>query len=180
MAAEPVGAVIQRLADRARDDAALAETLAFLADDVDGDPFGRPSDAVVASARRVNARRAAAQRGAVVANALTTPQVVALIGSMSDRRAVDRRRRRGRLLGVKVGNTVWHPTWQFDQRGGDTRAGLSRILYALAEVTDDPVAADALMTAPHPDLDGRPIADILADGDVDLALTLIGLAGDQS
>lgn len=181
MATEPIDTVLERLADRARDDETLAETLVFLAeDDVDVDPFARPSGAVLTSARRVNARRSAARRGALVADALTTAQVVELIGSISDRRAVDRRRRRGRLLGVKVGNTVWHPAWQFDQRSGDTRSALHRILEALAEVTDDPVAANALMTVPHAELGGRPIADVFADGDVDRALTVIRLAGDQS
>jgi hypothetical protein len=57
MAAEPIGTVLERLADRARADEALAETLAFLAeDDVDVEPFARSSDAVLASVRRVNAR----------------------------------------------------------------------------------------------------------------------------
>jgi hypothetical protein len=115
-----------------------------------------------------------------VGDALTTAQVVESIQSISDRRAVDRRRRRGRLLGVKVGNTVWHPGWQFNQRSGDSRPGLPRVLAALAEVTDDPVAANALMTVPHRDLAGRPIAEVFADGDVDLATTLVRLAGDQS
>jgi hypothetical protein len=181
MSAEPIEAVLERLANRAREDGALAETLAFLAqDEVDVDPFARPSDAVVAAARRVNVRRSSARRRALMANALTTTQVVELIGSISDRRAVDRRRRRGRLLGVKVGNTMWHPAWQFDRRSGDTRRGLPRILEALTEVTDDPVAADALMTTPHPQLEGRAIADVFADADLDLAVTLIRLAGDQS
>lgn len=181
MAADTSGTVLQRLADRAREDDALAETLAFLAqDDVDVDPFARPSEAILTSARQVNSHRTGARRSALVADALTTAQVVELIESISDRRAVDRRRRRGRLLGVKVGNTVWHPNWQFDRRIGDTRSGLPRILEALAEVTDDPVAANALMTAPHPELDGRAIADVFADGGIDLAVTLIRLAGDQS
>lgn len=181
MSAESIGTVLERLADRAREDATLAETLAFLAeDDVDGDPFAHPSHGILASARRLNLRRSSARRSALMADALTTAQVVELIGSISDRRAVDRRRRRGRLLGVKAGNTVWHPAWQFDQRSGDTRPGLPRVLDAVTEVTDDPAAANALMTAPHPELDGRPIADVFADGNVDLAVTLIRLAGDQS
>jgi hypothetical protein len=181
MAAEPIGALVERLAERARSDDALAETLAYLAEeDAAADPFARPSEAVVAAARDINARRAAARRNALAAEGLTTAQVVELIGSMSDRRAVDRRRQRGRLLGIKVGNTVWHPAWQFDQRNGDTRRGLARILGALAEVAPDPVAADALMTGPHPELGGRTIADVFADGDIDLAVTVIALAGDQS
>jgi len=181
MAVDLTGTVLQRLADRAREDEALAETLTFLAqDDVDFDPFARPSEAILTSARSVNVRRTGTRRSTLMADALTTAQVVELITSISDRRAVDRRRRRGRLLGVKVGNTVWQPAWQFDRRIGDTRPGLRRILDALAEVTGDPVAANALMTAPQSELDGRPITDVFADGDIDLAVTLIRLAGDQS
>lgn len=181
MAAEPIGVLVERLADRARSDDALAETLAFLADDdADGDPFARPSDAVLAAVRQVNTRRASERRRGLKGDALTTAQVVALIETISDRRGVDRRRHRGRLLGVKVGATVWHPAWQFDRQRGDTRAGLARVLEALAEITDDPAAANELMMAPRPDLGVQAIADVFADGDIELVTTLIGLAGDQS
>lgn len=180
MSADPIRPLLDRLRERARDDEALVETLAFLVEDDGIDPFARPSAVVLAQARHVNARRLSAHRHALAARALSTAQVVELIASMSDRRAVDRRRHRGRLLGVKVGNTVLHPLWQFDQRVGDTRTGLARVLRALAEVTDDPVAADALVMTPRSDLGGRTIANVFADGDVDLAAHAIQLAGDQS
>lgn len=180
MAVEGIAAVLGRLEDRARDDDGLAETLAFLAADDDVEPFARPSAAVLAEVRSVNARRQLARTRALASRSLTSAQVVELIGSMSDRRAVDRRRSRGRLLGVKVGYTVLHPEWQFDRRIGEARRGLDRVLKALAEVTDDPVAADALLTEPRADLGGRTLAQVFADGDVDLVVRLLRLAGDQS
>jgi hypothetical protein len=180
MSAEPIARVLDRLRDRARQDDALAETLTFLADDRDVDPFARPSEAVLAGVRRVNARRQGARRRALAAGSLSTAEVVDLISSVSDRRAVDRRRRRGRLLGVKVGNTMLHPDWQFDHRRGDTRAGLDRVLEALGEVTSDPAAAHALMIAARPELGGRSLAALFADGDVDRAVQLVLMAGDQS
>lgn len=172
--------VIERLRSRAAEDADIAETLVYLAERREGDPFERPGEVVLASARDVNARRQAARRENLAGRALTTRAVVELVGSMSDRRAVDRRRHRGRLLGLKVGRTVLHPDWQFDRRRGDTRPGLPRVLEALREVSDDPFVADALMVAPRGELGGRSVAEVFADGDLELAVRLILLSGDQS
>lgn len=171
---------MDRLRERAREDDELAQTLVFLADDQDIDAFARPSDAVLAGVQRINTRRQAEQRRALAGRSLSSAEVVDLIASISDRKAVDRRRHRGRLLGVKVGNGMLHPDWQFDQRRGETRAGLGRVLEALREVTSDATAAHALMVAPRPDLGGRSLADLFADGDPDPVVELVLLAGDQS
>jgi hypothetical protein len=183
MSTAALGAVLEKLAGHAEADEAFAEALAFLAKtrlDVDDDPFAAPAEEVLTVARRMNASRIDARRRALVEGSLTTAGVVALVATMSDRRAVDRRRHRGTLLGVKVGNTTYHPTWQFDRRAGETRVSLPEILTALREVTADPMAAHQLMVAPQKGMGGRSIAEVFADGDVDTALTLIRLAGDQS
>lgn len=178
-----MGAVLEKLATHAEQDDAFAEALAFLAKthlDVDADPFDRPGDEVLAAARRMNDSRLDTRRRALLDDAFTTAQVVALIPSMSDRRAVDRRRHRGTLLGVKVGNTIYHPAWQFDRRTGETRPGLAHVLTALAEVTSDAMAAHQLMTAPHAQMDGRSLAEVFTDGDMDRTVAVIRLAADQS
>jgi len=120
---------------------------------------------VVAAAQTVNERRLRQRREGI--GGLDTADVVQLIGSISDRKGVDRRRRRGQLLGWRVGARTLHPTWQFDPRLGDTRPGLTRVLAALAEATSDAQTADALMTAPREDLDGRTLADLFAAGQLE-------------
>lgn len=171
---------LERLRGRAKSDEHVAEAVEFLADDSVLDPFERPGEGALALARAINRRRHDARRDEFRARALTTPQVVALIGSMSDRKAVDRRRRRGTLLGARVGNETLHPGWQFDRRRGDTRPDLDRVLAALREVSADEWAADALMVAARADLGGRSIADLFADGRTNLVVRIIALAGDQS
>lgn len=174
--------VMERLADRARADDAFAEALERLVDDSapDVDPFARPGMVVLDTARRINAARTDQRRAAVIDSSLTTAEVVELIPTMSDRKAVDRRRRRGMLLGIKLGNTTYHPTWQFDRRRGDTIGGLKQILASLLSVRPDPEAANALMTMPNSSLGGRTIAGVVADGDLATALAAIQLAEDQS
>lgn len=171
---------LERLRARAEADDALAEAILFLAADDVRDPWDRPERSVLASARTVNRRRQEQRRIEFADRSIDTANVVALIGSVSNRKAVDRRRHRGALLGVRVGNRTLHPDWQFDRRRGDTREGLKRLLDALREVIDDPLAADALMTTPRPDLDGRSIADVFAEAQIDLAIRLVRTAGDQS
>jgi hypothetical protein len=172
--------VLERLRSRAETNEDVAEALEFLAADSVADPFRHPGEPVLAVARAINRRRQQERRDEFRSRALSTPDVVALIGSMSNRKAVDRRRRRGTLLGVRVGNQTLHPDWQFDRRRGDTREGLERVLAALRQVTSDVLAADALMTVPRQDLDGASVADVFADGDVELAARIVAMAGDQS
>jgi hypothetical protein len=172
---------LERLRRKATDDAALADALELLAadDDLD-DPFEPVPGSVVDAARSINARRRRRHHLALAERALTTAQVVELIDTISDRKAVDRRRQRQRLLGIPHGRTVLHPSWQFDPDRRDVHPGLPEVLGALAQITDDPAAADALMVTPRADLDGRTIADLLAGGNIELAVRIIASAGDQS
>jgi hypothetical protein len=179
--ATTVEQALDRLRTRASDSPELAEALEFLAAGDDSeDPFAEVDERALAGLRTINRRRQVHHQAELARRALTTPQVVSLIDSMSDRRAVDRRRRRGRLLGVTRGRTVLHPIWQFDPDTSETRDGLDQLLAALGEVSADPWAAEATMTRVRTDLGGRSIADVFAAGELELALRLVRMTGDQS
>lgn len=160
----------------------LAEAVLFMAADAGGpdDPFGEVAGGVGEAAAVVNARRLAERQEVAAGAALDTAQVVAAVRSLSDRKGVDRRRRRRQLLGWRVGTRTLHPAWQFDRRRGDTRPGLPQLLAALAEVAPDPQAADALMRAPRPELEGRSLADLFAAGQLQTVLRLVRAAAEQS
>jgi hypothetical protein len=177
-----VSEAVRVLGERAVDDPGLAETLRYLADDVAGpeDPFAVPLGSVLASARRVNERRQAQRAEDRRVDALDTAAVVDVIASINDRRGVERRRKRGKLLGWQCGTRTLHPAWQFDRSRGDTRAGLARVIAALDEVTANPQAADALMRAERDDLDGRSLADLFAAGRVNTVVRLALASTDQS
>ena len=72
---------------------------------------------------------------------------------------VHRLRSRGKLVGRQIGNATWFPAWQF--RDGERRADLDEILAALAEFTDDAVAADRIMRLQRDELGGQSIAETL-------------------
>lgn len=173
---------VRVLSKRASADHALAQTLRFLAEDSSGpsDPFADPSPAVLADARSINRRRGTERTVDLDAQALDTTEVVELIGTINDRKGVDRRRRRGRLMGWRSGRTTMHPTWQFDRTRRTTRPGLEQILSALAQIEPDALAAHALMSSTREDLDGRSLADLFASGRIETAVRLILASGDQS
>lgn len=172
---------LERLRHQAEEHAELAQALEFLADaGLADDPFGTVEDGVIGSVLAIDRRRHRDHREDLRERSMTTAQVVAMIESISDRKGVDRRRQRGRLLGIKDANVVRHPVWQFDRHLGETRPGLDRVLAALGEVAAAPEAADALMMAPRSDLAGGSLAGLFAGGDVALVVGLIHMAGDQS
>jgi hypothetical protein len=177
-----VANAIRVLEERSSQDADLAEAVVFLADEAEGpeEPFDRPVASVLRAATLVNERRQRDRRDEAASAALSTAEVVALVRSISDRKGVDRRRRRGQLLGWRAGARTLHPAWQFDTRRGDTRPGLPAVLEALSEVAPDPQAADALMRARREDLDGRALADLLAAGQDETVVRLVREARDQS
>jgi uncharacterized protein YoaH (UPF0181 family) len=173
--------VLDRLRERAESDPSLVETLEHLADVAPvADPFALPADDVAELARAINQQRQADRLVELRARSLTTGQVIELVASISDRKGVDRRRARGALLGVRAGNQMLHPAWQFDPRRRDTFPGLGRVLAALSEVAADPIDADAIATTPRADADGASVADLLAAGRIEGAVALVHLAGDQS
>ena len=112
--------------------------------------------------------------------ALETPEVVALLRSVNDRRGVDRRRSRGQLLGWKSGARTLHPKWQFDQARGETWPGLPAVLEVLGDVAPDPHVADGIMRAPRKDLDGASLADLLARGRSETVVRLLQAGAEQS
>jgi hypothetical protein len=173
---------IRVLEDKASNDAALAEAVRFLAVGSIGpvDPFADPGSGVMTAASTVNERRQRRRTSDRMQHAIDTAGVIDIIGSINDRRGVDRRRHRGQLLGWRAGRATLHPDWQFDRRRGDTRDGLEDVLAALHDVTSDALAADALMTAPRSDLDGGTLADLFARGKVETVVRLIRASGDQS
>lgn len=173
--------VMDRLRARAEDDPALLGTLEYLADTEVTDPFATPPDDVRRLARDLNAKRQQDRATQLRDRSLTTSEVVELIASISDRKGVDRRRKRGTLLGIGgVTRQTLHPSWQFDRRGRDTHEGIAEVLTALFEVASDAMDADAIAMAPRAEVGGSSVADLLAAGDVETAVTLARLAGDQS
>ncbi len=176
-----VAEAVRVLGARAVDDPSLAETLRYLANDTGADdPFAIPPESVLATTRWVNERRQIERDEERRAATLDTAAVVGAIVSIRDRRGVDRRRRRGQLLGWRSGAGTLHPVWQFDRSRGDTRFGLARVIAALGEVTSDARAADALMRASREDLDGRSLAELFASGRIETVVRLILASADQS
>lgn len=175
-----IEAALERIRERAEDDPDFAETLLHLAEEDLDDPFARVESGVLDVARGLSRRRRFERAEELRRTSLTTPEVVDLLASVSDRKGVDRRRRRGAVLGVRVGRDTYHPAWQFDQRRRDTYEGLPTVLAALREVAVDGVDADAIATAPEASADGRSIAELLAAGEVEAAVAAVRLAGDQS
>jgi hypothetical protein len=177
-----VAQAIKVLEEQTSDDPALAEAVVFMAEEAEGptDPFDDVTPGVLGVARVVNRRRLDERQDEATRSALDTPEVVALLRSVNDRKGVDRRRSRGQLLAWKVGGRAYHPAWQFDRRRGDTRPGLPALVGALAEVASDPHAMDALMRAPRDDLGGRTLADLFAAGRLDTVLRLVRASAEQA
>ena len=173
-------AALDRIRARAEGDPEFASAVRAMADDGVVDPFAPPGAAVVQAARSVNRRRQATRDAALRDLSFTTPQVVDLLVSVADRKGVDRRRRRGSLIGIRSGRDTLHPAWQFDPRRRDTWVGLAQVVAALRSVSEDAIELHAIATAPGASVDGRSIAELLAAGEVDGAVSAARMAGDQS
>lgn len=130
----------------------------------------QPAHSVQPVARKLNAARGAELREAFIADAYTSRQVAELL-DVADHRAVAGRRSRHTLLGWTIGNETYHPTWQFTDTG--PVPGLGAVVKALTALTSSPLAADRLMRRRRDDLDGRSLAELLAEGNSGLVVRLI-------
>ncbi|MCW2605143.1 MAG: hypothetical protein JWN61_3278 [Pseudonocardiales bacterium] len=166
-AAARTDALLARVADQLRNEPDRIRPILELLVDPDALPTGEDERAeVAATARRINRARQAQLSAAFVSDSLSTEDVRALLGGIS-RQAVSERVRSGRLLGARLGATLRMPAWQFGPDG--VVAGLPRVLAVLA-TRGSAVAAQAWMRTPIPDEGGRSAADLVIDGELDLAL----------
>jgi hypothetical protein len=80
------------------------------------------------------------------------------------RQAVDKRRRSGKLIGVRSGRREWgYPAWQFTQ-GGSILPGLESILWIRRD--DDPIMQMLFFLNGNSFLDGRSPLSLLRAGQV--------------
>lgn len=105
---------------------------------------------------------------------LSASEVGTLLGI--SRAAIDKRRRQGALLGLKLpsGDNAY-PAVQFDKK--DALPGLPEVLGAF-QIQDPWMQLDMLL-APNELLGGRTSFKALADGDVELVKSVVSTVGDQ-
>lgn len=171
MAAKQAG-VLDAIARRLRESPdEVLPTLRVLADP---DALPEPSDDhVVGVARRVNAHRLQEHLARFRAGALSTGEVREALGGVT-RQAVAARVASRSLLSLEIAGRSWFPAWQFGPEG--VRAGLPRVVQALAEGGRGALAADSLARAPIAEEGGASVAELLAAGRVDDALHYIRTA----
>ena len=128
---------IDKIRERAADDPEFADAVVQFASDEVTDPFAPVAPAMLEVAQELNRQRQRTRADELRAESLTTAEVVELLASVNDRKGVDRRRKRGTLLGIRVGRNTFHPQWQFDRRRRETWPGLTDVLAALRAVTAD-------------------------------------------
>lgn len=100
-------------------------------------------------------------RSGVLRESIGVAQAARLTGR--SRQAIEKQRRAGRLLALRVGRQWRYPAWQFDPDGtGSVLAGLPEVIEALAM---SPVAAAVWLTTPRSELEGDPpIRRLLSGG----------------
>jgi len=141
----------------------------------DPDALIEPGDeSTISLARTVNTHRVVALLRELRERSYTTEQVRALLGGVS-RQAVSQRVANNRLLAIQISGRSYFPDWQFVD--GRPVEGLDRVLAALREVDAAWLGADALMRTALPEEGGRTIADLLAVGEVELALHYVRAVG---
>lgn len=162
-------AVRRRLAD---DPEHVLPTLVLLADP---DALADETDgAGIALARTLNHHRMVATLRELRESAYSTGEVRELLGGVS-RQAVSQRVANNSLMAIEISGRLHFPSWQFGPAG--PLPGLVRVIAALAAAGHNTFTADGLMRTALPEAGGRSPADLLAAGEVDLALHYIATAG---
>lgn len=150
----PVKALVSQVEERVRRDPDFAKLLDTLLDV----PTVPMEELERIAARKLNSERRDGVLSDFRAGALPTREVQSRLGYETPQ-AVHELRRRGKVLGVTVGNNTWFPAWQFD--GGRLRPDLPQILVLLARFTSDPVVADRIMRIKRDELAGASISEAL-------------------
>ncbi|ORA16145.1 hypothetical protein [Mycobacterium asiaticum] len=148
----PVNALVTQVEERVRRDPDFARLLDALVD-VPTVPLEQLERV---AARKLNNERRAGMMGDFRTGAIPTREVQSRLGYETPQ-AVHELRRRGKVLGVTVGNNTWFPAWQFQD--GRLRSDLPEILKSLARFTSDPVAADRIMRIKREELGGVSISE---------------------
>jgi hypothetical protein len=147
-------------------------TLRLLIDpDASADPL---DESTVALAKTLNAYRMVSRLRELRARSFSTAQVAEMLGGMS-RQAVSQRVAKGQLMSIQISGKSYFPEWQFAD--GRPVERLPEVIDALRETDHDTFTADALMSNPLPEEGGRTPAELIAEGDVDLALHYVWAAG---
>lgn len=162
--------VYERVRQREREEPGLVrEVLLTL---VDRDRVVEPTREHVALALDMVDQRGQADRATWRERALSTAAVVEAVAAINDRRSVDARRRRGKLIGLRAGRETYHPDWQFV--AGAARERLDEVIeLLLAAAGTDVVVADAIMREPRAELDGATLVDLYDQGRVDEILAFL-------
>jgi hypothetical protein len=131
-------------------------------------------ESTISLARTVNAHRVVAALRELRARAYPTDEVRELLGGIS-RQAVSQRVRSGRLMAIEISGRSWFPDWQFvDGRLVD---GLPQVVRALIDSGENAFTAEGIMRTALPEEGGRSVADLLARGELGLALHYIRAVG---
>ena len=123
-------------------------------------------------ARATNTNRLAERQAAFQERALPSDAVRAQLGGIS-RQALHQRVAGRRLLSWQHAHTSWFPDWQFGPDG----TPLPGLPAVLAELPASPLSADVVMRTPMPEGGGASPAELLAAGQVELAVHYVRTAG---
>lgn len=147
-------------------------TLRLLIDpDATVDPF---DESTVALVKTLNAYRIVASLRELRERSYSTAEVAEMLGGIS-RQAVSQRVVKGQLMSIQISGRSWFPAWQF--RDGRPVERLAEVIEALRETEHDTFSADAVMRNGLPEEGGRSPADLLAAGQIDLAIHYVWAVG---